>query len=42
VPGAALADERTVFTLAYLDECAECTTDLALLDRVVSGVVDVR
>jgi hypothetical protein len=42
VPGASLADERTVFTLAYPDECVECTTDSALLDRVVSGVVDVR
>jgi hypothetical protein len=42
VPGASLADERTVFTLAYPDECTECTTDSALLDRVVSGVVDVR
>src|ERR1700682_5589886 len=42
VPGASLADERTVFTLAYPDEHTECTTDSALLDRVVSGVVDVR
>jgi hypothetical protein len=42
VPGASLADERTVFTLAYPDECTECTTESALLDRVVSGVVDVR
>jgi hypothetical protein len=42
VPGAVLADERTVFTLAYPDERTECTTDSALLDRVVSGVVDVR
>ncbi len=41
-PGASLADERTAFTLAYPDECTECTTDSALLDRVVSGVVDVR
>jgi hypothetical protein len=42
VPGASLADERTVFTLAYPDERTECTTDSALLDHVVSGVVDVR
>ena len=42
VPGASLADERTVFTLACPDECTECTTDSALLDCVVSGVVDVR
>jgi hypothetical protein len=41
-PGASLADERTVFTLAHPDACAECTTDSALLDHVVSGVVDVR
>ena len=42
VPGASLADERTVFTLAYPDERTECTTDSALLDHVVSGVIDVR
>jgi hypothetical protein len=42
VPEASLADDRTVFTLAYPDEHTECTTDSALLDRVVSGVVDVR
>jgi len=42
VPGASLADERTVFTLAYPDEHTDCTTASALLDRVVSGVVDVR
>ena len=42
VPGVALADERTAFTLAYPDERAECTTDSALLDHVASGVVDVR
>jgi hypothetical protein len=42
VPGVAVADERTAFTLAYLDERTECTTDSALLDGVVSGVVDVR
>ena len=42
VPGASLADERTVFTLAYPDERTDCTTASALLDRVVSGVVDVR
>ena len=41
-PRAALADERTAFTLAYPDERTECTTDSALLDRVVSRVVDVR
>ena len=42
VPEASLADDRTVFTLAYPDEHTECTADSALLDRVVSGVVDVR
>jgi hypothetical protein len=42
VPGASLADERTVFTLAYPDECTECTTDSALRDHVGSGVIDVR
>ncbi|PXX01407.1 hypothetical protein [Mycolicibacterium moriokaense] len=42
VPGASLADERTVFTLAYPGKHTECTTDSALLNRVVSGVVDVR
>lgn len=42
VPGVALADERTAFTLAYPDERAECTTDSALLDHVASGVIDVR
>ena len=41
LPTGAVA-ERTVFTLAYPDECVECTTDSALLDRVVSGVVDDR
>ncbi len=41
-PEASLADERTAFTLAYPDERTECTTDSALLDRVGSGVVDVR
>jgi hypothetical protein len=42
VPGASLADERTVFTLAYPDDLSECTTDSALLDHVASGVIDVR
>jgi len=42
VPRASLADERTVFTLALPDELTECTTDSALLDHVVSGVIDVR
>jgi hypothetical protein len=42
VPGASLADERTVFTLAYPDDLCECTTDSALLDHVASGVIDVR
>jgi hypothetical protein len=42
VPGASLADERTVFTLAYPGECTDCTTDSALLDHVVAGVVDAR
>jgi uncharacterized protein (DUF849 family) len=42
VPGASLADEQTVFTLACPDERTDCTTDSALLDHVVSGVVDVR
>jgi hypothetical protein len=42
VPGASLADERTVFTLACPEERTDCTTDSALLDHVVSGVVDVR
>ena len=42
VPRASLADERSVFTLAYPDERTECTTDSALLDHVVSGVIDVR
>ena len=41
-PGASLADERTAFTLAYQDQRTECTTDSALLDHVVSGVIDVR
>jgi hypothetical protein len=30
VPGASLADERTVFTLADRDECTECVVDGAL------------
>jgi hypothetical protein len=42
VPGASLADERTVFTLANPDERTECTADSALLDHVASGVIDVR
>ena len=29
VPGASLADERTVFTLAEPDECTECVTELS-------------
>ena len=42
MPEASLADERTVFTLAYPDERTECVTDSALFDHVVSGVIDVR
>src|SRR6476659_1626595 len=30
VPRASLADERTVFTLAYPDERTECATELSL------------
>jgi hypothetical protein len=29
VPGAALADERTVFTLAHPDECTECGAEVS-------------
>jgi hypothetical protein len=29
VPGASLADERTVFTLAYPDEHTDCVTELS-------------
>jgi hypothetical protein len=42
VPEKSLADERTVFTLAHPEERTECATDSALLDHVVSGVIDVR
>jgi hypothetical protein len=42
VPEKSLADERTVFTLAHPEERTECATDSALLDHVVSGVIDIR
>jgi hypothetical protein len=41
VPGASLADERTVFTLAYPAEHTECTTDSALLDHVTALLMSV-
>ncbi|WP_101948087.1 hypothetical protein [Mycobacterium sp. 3519A] len=31
VPGAALADERTTFTLAHPDECTDCAAEVSLV-----------
>jgi hypothetical protein len=37
VPGADLADERTVFTLAYPDECTECDAISPVAPRCFQG-----